>query len=70
MIKITSIAQLVGIKADDVLIDKSTSNSERFLIKQVDDMKVVLLRADNSAGLKLFPKMNLLSENWWLEVHR
>ena len=67
MVKITSITQLLVIKENDIVINKSTDYPKRFLIKQVDEQKVVLLQEDNPASLKMFPKLNLLSADWWIE---
>jgi hypothetical protein len=67
MVKITSVTQLLGIKENDIVINRSMDHPERYLIKQVDEMKVVLMSPDHPMALKMFLKMNLLSENWWIE---
>ena len=68
MIKIISVTQLIDIKENDIVIDKSMDNHERYLIKQVDEMKVVLMPEERQEAVKMFPKMNLLSEDWWIEA--
>lgn len=67
MVRITDRLQLATIRKDDVLIENSSGNPIRFVVKSIDEIKVMAVSLDEKGLVKVFPKHNLVNEEWFLE---